>query len=195
MYLLTVVAKTNERNPEYQAIDDAYVSCWINRDTLEVATAAAYEMISATEWDVVGTEEVLEVSAADFEGDEESRRHYEQALTDGAVLVFHVSPRYPVYYLCFSLVPGDSDEPPSEARVWICNDAIAGEHDPFADDYWSGDRLEQAIRLATEAIGEQGIAVGAVKEQYRCSYDESSPDVRYFEGAEEDGICLVLVYE
>ena len=195
MYVLTVVATTTEKHPEYAVIGEAYVVCWIDRPTEEDAIAVAHEMIEDDEWNVVRTEEISVVNSDDYEEDDEYKRYYDQALIDKEVLLFNVCPRFPVYYISFVISSSSAELTADEARVWIANECVFDGHDPMAEDFWSGNRLEEAIAIAREAISENGYEIERVLDQLPCSRDESSDDHQFYDDAEEDGLCLVLVHE
>jgi hypothetical protein len=61
-------------------------------------------------------------------------------------------------------------------------------------DFWSGERVTKAIQLATDMIAEHGYDVTQVIEQTPCGRDETSDEIQYYDDAEEDGICVVLIH-
>ncbi len=195
MYVLTVVAVTTEQHADHGRIGGAYVACWIDRDTEEQAVTVAHDMIVADNWDVLRTEEISIVTDADYDGDDEYRQYYEQALIDKAVLVFNVYPRFPVYYVTFEITPTSNQNSANLARAWIANEAVDDEYDPMEPDFWSGDRLTKAVSLAADAIAGNGYDVIRIIDQGPCSCDDSSDDCQFFDDAEEDGLCLVFVHD
>ena len=195
MYALTVVAVTTKQHADHGKIGEAYVACWIDRDTEEQAIAVAHDMIVADSWDALRTEEISIVTDADYDDDDEYRQYYEQALTDKEVLVFNVCPRFPVYYVTFEITPTSNENAANEARVWIANEAIDDDYDPMEPDFWSGNRVTKAISLATDAIAENGYYVIRLIDQCPCSRDDSSDDCQFYDDAEEDGLCLVFVHD
>lgn len=195
MYLLTIVASTTEQHEEHGKIGDAYVHCWIRRDTEEEAIKIANHMIAEDGWKVLRTEDVSTVNESDYEDDDEHRPFYEQALSDNAVFVFNVCPKYSVYYINFEVRPKRGDANATEARVWMANEYVDREHDPMDLEFWTGDRLKNAISMATESLEENDFEVIKINEQHPCEYDENSENGEFFEAAEEDGICLVIVHE
>jgi hypothetical protein len=195
MYLLTVIAKTTEQHPDYAIVDEAYVSCWIERDTEEQAVARAHEMILADGWKIQRTEEVSMVSDADYDEADDDRQYFEQALIDETVLVFHTSPRFSVYHMNFKITPNMDGNHATEARVWVANESVMDDHDPYDLDFWSGSRVERAVSLASNALSDNGYTAAELLDQYPCSRDETSEDCQFFDDAEEDGMCLLFVHD
>lgn len=192
MYALTIVANTTAEHPDHGRLGEAFVGCWVERDTEQEAEEVARALIVADGWEVVRTEEISVVNAEDYEDDEEYRQYYEQALEDKEVFVFHVCPRHPVYFLRFAITSDSSDENATEARVWISNEAIDDDSDPLDPAFWSGERVEKAIALAIDVITNNGYQVASTLEQSPCSRDETSDDCEFYDDAEADGLCLVF---
>jgi hypothetical protein len=70
----------------------AYVSCWIERPTLDEAVRVARSGIEAEGWIVDEPDEAYEVDAATYTPGQAGRGYFEQALIDKEVWAFHVFP-------------------------------------------------------------------------------------------------------
>jgi hypothetical protein len=70
----------------------AYVSCWIERPTLDEAVRVARSGIEAEGWIVDEPDEAYEVGAADYPPGKDGREYFEQALIDKEVFAFHLFP-------------------------------------------------------------------------------------------------------
>lgn len=190
MYLLTLVARTTKDNPDHGAIGEAYINCWVNTDNEADAIKLANEAAIADHWRVTETDEISVLTAETCQ--EEDVQYYEQALTDNTVLVCHLCPRYPVYF--FKLQVAD-DSGKCEARVWILNEIVSDQHDPFEPDFWTGQRLERALSIATETLKDNGLKVLKVVDQFPCGSDEAGDEVKFYDEAESEGLCVVVVHE
>ena len=69
MYLLTLVAKTTEENPDHGSIGEAYINCWVNTDDEAEATKLAYKVVAEDDWQIIETKEVSVVTAETYEDD------------------------------------------------------------------------------------------------------------------------------
>lgn len=195
MFLLTIVAETTEDNPDHGTIGEAYVNCWINVDDEAEAIEKAHAMIESDGWSIIDTEDVTIVTEDDFDEDDPYLSCFEQALTDGEVCLFHISPKYPVYRMVLK-VRGTTDEHDAvEAIAWVCNEALETDYDPMEPDFWSGERITKAISLAADTIAENGYDVLEVIEQTPVGRDETSDEIQYYDDAEGDGICVILVHD
>lgn len=192
MYVLTVVAATTPDNPDHEKVGEAFVSCWIRRETEEEATAFAHKTINSGEWKVIRTEDVTVVTAETYEEDEEYRQYYEQALSDNEVFVFNLCPKYPVYRMTFEVTPEQEDDTILSAKVWVSNEHIDAEGDPMELDFWSGERVSKALNVAFEAIAESGHRILSLTEQCPCFEEDGSDDCQFFDDAEEYGLCVLI---
>lgn len=93
MYFLTFLATPTSDAKEFHESGGAYVSCWIQSGDRYAAEERARELIQEYGWSVEGLEEGAIVTSADYDRDDEDREFYEQALTEGEVLVFNTWPR------------------------------------------------------------------------------------------------------
>lgn len=195
MYFMNIAAVTTEENPEHGKLGEALVACWIEHDNEEEAVAIACDLIESDGWNVTVVEFVDEVTDEDYPEDDENRAFYEQALEDHEVIVFHVSPKYPVLSLTFEVEPTSPENTAVEAKAWIVNEALEDDYDPMLPDFWEGERVEKAVNIVSEVISENGYRVVRLIEHSPCSRDESSEDCQFYDDAEENGICLIFFYD
>jgi hypothetical protein len=195
MYLITFVTNTTPEHADHGKVGEAYVTCWIDRETEEEAIEVASDMIVSDGWEVVRVEEVSTVTEANYDEDDEYRGYYEQALTDKEVVLFHVCPMFPVFYLSFEIAPASEGQKPCEARAWVSNEIVDEDYDPMELDFWTGERLEKTIALVTDTIAENGFKIVRIMDQHPCRHDETSEDCQFFDDAEENGLCIVIIQE
>jgi hypothetical protein len=74
------------------------ISCWVNEPTESLAESAARAEIDAAGWDILECEESSRIDREEYLTSD-SLEYFDQALTDGVVLVVHTWP-----------VGGDIDE-------------------------------------------------------------------------------------
>ena len=98
IYNFTFLAVPTQEAKEIATAGGAYVECWIQSDDRDQAEERATDLIYDYGWAVESLEAEAIVTRADYEEDGENRQFYEQALTEGEVLVFHTWP------------PGEEDE-------------------------------------------------------------------------------------
>jgi hypothetical protein len=98
MHYLTFLAVPTPDAKEFHDAGGAYVSCWIRNEDRQDAEQRARDLIQDYGWTVESLEEGSTVTSADYGPDDEDREFYEQALTEGEVLVFNTWP------------PGEEDE-------------------------------------------------------------------------------------
>ena len=197
MFVIQISAKTTPEHPKHTLIGEAFISCWIIRDTEKAATEAAIEIIEAGDWKVIEVEEIWQASDEDYAEDDELRCYYEQALIDQEVILYNLSPKYPVCQFRFQITPITADSNASEVVVWVCNEVVlSDDEDPFAEEFWSEEKIESAISLATAEIGENGYAVIQLLDHTPSSREElDSDEWQFYDDAEEDGMCLVFIQE
>jgi len=191
MYLITFLAATISGNEDHGKVGEAYVNCWINEDTLDQAQSVARDLVSESHWEVLQDDEVSIFEASDFEDGDDRLQFFEQALIDGAVLVFHLCPKFPVYHVIFK-VSAPSEDSPLQARAWIANECIDDDYDAMNLDFWSGSRSEQAVDLIAQSIRDHGFEVVELISQSPCNRKQSPDDVQCYDDAEESGMCILF---
>ena len=70
----------------------AFVSCWIERGSLDEAIRVARAGIQAEGWIVGEPDEAYPVDAATYPPGKDGREYFEQALIDKEVFVYHCYP-------------------------------------------------------------------------------------------------------
>jgi len=73
-------------------IGGAYVSCWIEADSLRQADAISRQEIGDAKWDILEREEAFEIKTDHYASDSDGYEFYQQALIDKWVLRFHTYP-------------------------------------------------------------------------------------------------------
>ena len=89
VYFFVLLAHPKPSHRDYGVIDGAYVACWVNEPTEELAEAVAREAIEDLEWDVEERDQGYEVGRDDFEDGSKSLQRFDQALIDDCVLDFN----------------------------------------------------------------------------------------------------------
>ncbi len=210
MYYVCITVRTHHSHPEHARIDQAYVGCWMDRETEEEAVEEAKTMILEEPWVIEEIESVSEVTAADYTDDPESLAYYEQALEDKNVLVFNVCPRFTTYFVQLDIVQDKLNETTgkptgdrlnADATVWVSNETVVSEEpspediDMMAADFWSDDRVAKALEIAIAVVENEGWVVNETVKHWPFSYRhlDKQPDLaEYVDGAEEDGVSLVI---
>ena len=93
MFFFTFLAVPTPDAKEFMDSGGAYVNCWIQGDDRQEAEQRASDLIHEYKWSVEALEEGATVTSADYSQDDDDREFYEQALTEGEVLVFNTWPR------------------------------------------------------------------------------------------------------
>jgi hypothetical protein len=185
-----------DEHPRRDSLGEALVNCWIDRPTADEADALARAGVEAEHWLILEREEAADVSAADYENDDDWREHYEQALSDGEVYVYHLSPRHPVYWVTLAVeqrTPAES----GTAQFFLCGDAIAtDEEDVYDPNFWAGEPRQVALDAARHALDESGWDVAEVVAERGCAPADVPEDLAFaYDEAEESGSCLVFERE
>jgi hypothetical protein len=89
MYFVLFEATPRRNARIAPAAAGAYVSCWIERPTLDEAVRVARSGIEAQGWIVDEPDEAYEVDAATYPPGNQGREYFEQALIDKEVWAFH----------------------------------------------------------------------------------------------------------
>ena len=92
LFYLMFHAKPQKTNPEASEHGGAYVNCWIDRPTLAEAERAARELIAKDCWVADKLDDARKVTRSDYGDNPEGLKHFDQALIDREVLVFHTYP-------------------------------------------------------------------------------------------------------
>jgi hypothetical protein len=71
----------------------AYISCWIEADTLRRAEKISRREIKQAKWKVLTREEAYETRAEYYIGNPSGLEYFQQALTDKWVLRIHTYPK------------------------------------------------------------------------------------------------------
>jgi hypothetical protein len=88
MFYFLIEVKPSPDNPEASELGGAFVSCWIERPTLEEAESVALRMISEARWDVVTIEKRFPIDRSYYDTEKSGLEYFEQALLDKEVFVF-----------------------------------------------------------------------------------------------------------
>src|SRR6516162_8705769 len=99
MYFLHYRVIPAKANPERDCLGEGLVCCWIERPSLAEADRVARREIRGRKWQILERETAEQVTAEDYAEDLEWQQYYEQALLDKEVFLYHVSPRFPVYWV------------------------------------------------------------------------------------------------
>ena len=92
MVFLIFEVTPGPNHPEVDDIGGAFVSCWIDRPTLQEAERVARDFISQEGWVVGDFDEAYPVGDAAYPSGSIGRPRFEQALVDREVFLFHTYP-------------------------------------------------------------------------------------------------------
>ena len=92
MYFVTIEASPKPNRPDYGEIDGAFVSCWVNEPTAQLAEQVARAGIEAAGWDPLVLDECRSVERDEYVEKPDSLELFDQASSDGLVLTFHQWP-------------------------------------------------------------------------------------------------------
>jgi hypothetical protein len=183
MYYICIVACTHHSHPEHANIDQAYIGCWMERDTEEEAIEDAKTMILEEPWVIEEVESVSVVTAEEYDDDPEN--------------------------LAYDIVQdevGESGEPTgnelnADATLWVSNETVVSEEespeeiDMMDEEFWSEARVARALEIAKAVVENEGWKVNDTVKHWPFSYRhlDKQPDLtEYVDGAEEDGVSLVI---
>lgn len=209
MFYICITACTHSTHKEHGRIDQAFIGCWIDRETEEAAIEDATAFILEEPWIIEGVESVAEVTAEDYQDDPENLEYYEQALVDKNVVVFNVCPRFTTYFVQYDIAQDEVDETGestgkqlnADATVWISNETVISDEpspeeiDMMSEDFWSDERTAKALKFAEAIVENEGWKVIDTIKHWPFSYRhlEKQPDLsEYVDGAEEEGASLVI---
>lgn len=77
---------------KFLLIAGAYVSCWIQADSIKKASKMEKDKIEFEKWEVLEIDEAYEINGQDYKTNANGLEFYEQAMIDKWVLVFHTYP-------------------------------------------------------------------------------------------------------
>jgi hypothetical protein len=92
VFFLMFHAVPSDAHPQSLSIGGAYVSCWIERPTLDEADEVARQWIRSHDWENEEREEAYAIDRSAYENEPSGLEYYEQALIDAEVFVFHTYP-------------------------------------------------------------------------------------------------------
>ena len=92
MYFLVFHAQPRPDLEDADDIAGAYISCWIEANSLRRAEAIARQEIGDAKWDIMEREEAHEIEADKYLPDSEGYEFYQQAKDDKYVFRFHTYP-------------------------------------------------------------------------------------------------------
>jgi hypothetical protein len=93
LFLVTVVARPSHDTSEFERFGGAYVNCWADEPSEGAAISRATAEVRDSGWIPASISHSLAVTRDEC-GDD-TRQHFDQALSDGVVLVFHTFPHEP----------------------------------------------------------------------------------------------------
>lgn len=193
MFLIQLTAKPTPQHEEHEVVGEAFVTCWIDLPSEQEALSAAMTGMRESHWEVQDVEEVGRVERDDVA--EDCVEYFDQAKQDQEVYVFDVCPRNPVYYMRY-LVENDEAQQ-VEAEIWIVNEALDTDRDPFAADFWSGELLELTQAVTRETLSEEGFAPLKLLDGRPCCRDDflDTDRLQFYDEAEEHGLCICISEE
>ena len=182
----------------------------MDRESEEEAIEDAKSLITEEPWVIEEVDSVSEVTAADYIDDPDNLAYYEQALEDKNVLVFNVCPRFTTYFVQLDIVQDKLNEITGEstgesinadATIWVSNETVISDEpspeqvDMMSEEFWSEHRIARALEIAKAVVENEGWTVSDTVKHWPFSYRhlDKQPDLtEYVDGAEEDGVSLVI---
>jgi hypothetical protein len=163
----------------------------------------AEKNIKTKHWKILSLDEIWRVPRGFYKPEDINFLYYEQALFDKEVYVFHQSPKYPVYYVEYEVIPMKKNKRFSQkthaiAKYWVMNEKVASKSD-FYDDFWGKLKHQRkAISLGRQMIQSEEWRVTAVRGgnavNFR-SHADNATLTQYYDEAEEYGECLAFWIE
>ena len=95
LYFFTYLARPKSGSESFESYGGAYVNCWIDADSEAQAAERASTAISQAGWVVESLEHSSVVTQEDYADDDEGLHHFEQALIEKELYVFHAWPSSP----------------------------------------------------------------------------------------------------
>lgn len=95
LYFVTVVARPRQDTSQFDQFGGAYVNCWLDEPSEDAAVSRAEAEVRDCGWIPESISKIVAVTRETYIDHEDGREYFEQALTDGVVLVFHTFPHEP----------------------------------------------------------------------------------------------------
>jgi hypothetical protein len=89
VYILMINVKPDNDNPQVEQIAGAYVNCFVEAETFDLAEEIALKFLKEESWLPITLEERWEVTEEDYENDPAGLEVYKQVLIDKEVYTFH----------------------------------------------------------------------------------------------------------
>ncbi|HEX7902669.1 MAG TPA: hypothetical protein VF487_02240 [Chitinophagaceae bacterium] len=89
VFILIINAKPEQENSKVTDIAGAYVNCFIEAETFDLAEETALKFLTTENWRAIGLEESYEVTKDDYFNDPKGLEVYQQVLIDKEVYTFH----------------------------------------------------------------------------------------------------------
>lgn len=89
VFILMIKVKPDKENPQLLEVAGAYVNCFIEADTFDVAEKISLKFLENENWIPLVLEESWEVTEKDYENDPEGLEVYKQVLIDKEKYIFH----------------------------------------------------------------------------------------------------------
>ena len=195
-YFFCCEAKPDPEHPQRERVGAAVVNGWVRAESKAKARTIFEQELEGLHLIPEHLKEPEMHRLEDYEEDAAGREYFEQAQLDGEVVVCHLCPRYPVYWVTAAVERGSSAEV-AEVHYFLCADSIRQEGEDLYDpDFWTGERERTALKAALAAIREAGWTVTSYLEKRPCGRDDVPEQlVAYYDEAEESNACLVFIHE
>jgi hypothetical protein len=89
VYILIIHARPANDNPKFSEVAGAYVNCFIENETFDLAEQIAIKFLEDEYWIPIELEETYEVTEDNYVGDPEGLEVYKQVLIDKEIYTFH----------------------------------------------------------------------------------------------------------
>ena len=89
VFILIIHARPENNNPEFSEVAGAYVNCFIERETFDLAEQIAIKFLKDEYWIPIELEESYMVTEEDYAGDPKGLEVYKQVLIDKEMYTYH----------------------------------------------------------------------------------------------------------
>jgi hypothetical protein len=89
VFILIIHARPGNDNPRFSEVAGAYVNCFIENETFDLAEQTAVKFLEDSFWIPIELEESYEVTEDNYVGDPEGLEVYKQVLIDKEIYTFH----------------------------------------------------------------------------------------------------------